>query len=171
MQLDGGWIFAGSAWPASCGQGSVELAALCSRPSTSLHYEWYSLLHGARCAVHRSSSCTYIGKRSGGTNFWNPMARVALGTGSPCERQWPDKALESFHRLRSNIFEVRVLFERAHAHEPAHIHSTALACCAQCTSCEAIVCARSVSVDSAAMETIGVISMAAVLALGPGTRN
>ena len=106
-----------------------------------------------------------------GTNFWNPMALVALGTGSPCERQWPDKALESFHRLRSNIFEVSVLFERAHAHEPAHIHSTALACCTQCTSCEAIVCARSVSVDSAAMETIGVISMAAVLALGPGLPN
>ena len=99
------------------------------------------------------------------------MARVALGTGEPCERPWPGEAPESFHRLRSNIFEVSVLFERAHAHEPAHIHSTALACCAQCTSCEAIVCARSVSVDSAAMETIGVISMAAVLALGPGTRN
>ena len=99
------------------------------------------------------------------------MARVALGTGSPCERQWPDKALESFHRLRSNIFEVSVRCERAHAHEPAHIPATALACCAQCTSCEAIVCARSVSVDSAAMETIGVISMAAVLALGPGAQN
>ena len=106
-----------------------------------------------------------------GTNFWNPMARVALGTGEPCERPWPGEAPESFHRLRSNIFEVSVLFERAHAHEPAHIHSTALACCAQCTSCEALVCARSVSVDSAAMETIGVISMAAVLALGPGARN
>ena len=34
--------------------------------------------------------------------------------------------------------------------------------------CDALVCARSVSVDSAAMEAIGVISMAAVLALGPG---
>ena len=106
-----------------------------------------------------------------GTNFWNQMARLALGTGEPCERPWPGEAPESFHRLRSNIFEVSVLFERAHAHEPAHIHSTALACCAQCTSCEALVCARSVSVDSAAMETIGVISMAAVLALGPGARN
>ena len=99
------------------------------------------------------------------------MARVALGTGELYEWAWPDKALESFHRLRSNIFEVCVLFERAHSPEPAHIHSTALACCTQCTSCEAIVCARSVSVDSAAMETIGVISMAAVLALGPGTRT
>ena len=99
------------------------------------------------------------------------MARVALGTGEPRERPWPAIAPESFHRLRSNTFEVCVLFERAHSLEPAHIHSTALACCAQCTSCEAIVCARSVSVDSAAMETIGVISMAAVLALGPGTRN
>ena len=99
------------------------------------------------------------------------MARVALATGELCERPWRSMSNESFHRLRSNIFEVSVLFERAHAHEPAHIHSTALACCAQCTSCEAIVCARSVSVDSAAMETIGVISMAAVLALGPGTRN
>ena len=99
------------------------------------------------------------------------MARVALGTGELYEWAWPEKALESFHRQRSNIFEVSVLFERAHAHEPAHIHSTALACCAQCTSCEALVCARSVSVDSAAMETIGVISMAAVLALGPGARN
>ena len=69
-------------------------------------------------------------------------------------------------------FEVCVLFERAHSLEPAHIHSTALACCAQCTSCEAIACARSVSVraseDTASMETIGVISMVAVLALGPG---
>ena len=99
------------------------------------------------------------------------MARVALGTGEPRERPWPAIAPESFHRLWSNTFEVCVLFERAHSLEPAHIHSTALACCAQCTSCEAIVCARSVSVDSAAMETIGVISMAAVLALGPGTRN
>ena len=36
--------------------------------------------------------------------------------------------------------------------------------------CDALVCARSVSVDSAAMETIGVISMAAVLALGPGPK-
>ena len=99
------------------------------------------------------------------------MARVALGTGEPCERPWPDSAPKSFHRLRSNNFEVCVLFERAHSLEPAHIHSTALACCAQCTSCEALVCARSVSVDSAAMETIGVISMAAVLALGPGARN
>ena len=96
------------------------------------------------------------------------MALVALGTGSPCERQWPDKALESFHRLRSNIFEVCVLFERAHSLEPAHIHSTALACCAQCTSCEAIVCARSVSVDSAAMETIRVISWRRSLRWGPG---
>ena len=99
------------------------------------------------------------------------MARVALGTGEPCERPWPGEAPESFHRLRSNTFEVCVLFERAHSLEPAHIHSTALVCCTQCTSCEAIVCARSVSVDSAAMETIGVISMAAVLELGPGTRN
>ena len=99
------------------------------------------------------------------------MARVALGTGEPRERPWPAIAPESFHRLRSNTFEVCVLFERAHSLEPAHIHSTALACCAQCTSCEALVCARSVSVDSAAMETIGVISMAAVLALGPGARN
>ena len=105
------------------------------------------------------------------------MARVALGTGEPRERPWPAIAPESFHRLRSNTFEVCVLFERAHSLEPAHIHSTALACCAQCTSCEALVCARSVSVcrcaseDTASMETIGVISMAAVLALGPGTRN
>ena len=99
------------------------------------------------------------------------MARVALGTGEPRERPWPAIAPESFHRLRSNTFEVCVLFERAHSLEPAHIHSTALACCAQCTSCEALVCARSVSVDSASMETIGMISMAAVLALGPGTRN
>ena len=99
------------------------------------------------------------------------MARVALGTGEPRERPWPAIAPESFHRLRSNTFEVCVLFERAHSLEPAHIHSTALACCAQCTSCEALICARSVSVDSAAMETIGVISMAAVLALGPGARN
>ena len=74
------------------------------------------------------------------------MARVALGTGELYEWAWPDKALESFHQQRSNIFEVSVLFERAHAHEPAHIHSTALACCTQCTSCEAFVCARSVSV-------------------------
>ena len=81
-----------------------------------------------------------------GTNFWNPMERVALGTGEPCERPWRSMTNESFHRLRSNIFEVSVLFERAHSLEPAHIHSTALACCAQCTSCEALVCARSVSV-------------------------
>ena len=70
------------------------------------------------------------------------MARVALGTGEPRERPWPAIAPESFHRLRSNTFEVCVLFERAHSLEPAHIHSTALACCTQCTSCEAIVCAR-----------------------------
>ena len=76
------------------------------------------------------------------------MARVALGTGELYEWAWPDKALESFHRQRSNIFEVSVLFERAHAHEPAHIHSTALACCTQCTSCEAIVCARSMMMIS-----------------------
>ena len=99
------------------------------------------------------------------------MARVSLATGKLCVRPWLESAPESFHRLRSNNFEVCVLFERAHSLEPAHIHSTALACCAQCTSCEALVCARSVSVDSTAMETIGVISMAAVLALGPGTRN
>ena len=81
---------------------------------------------------------------------------------------------ESFHRLRSNIFEVSVLFERAHAHEPAHIHSTALACCAQCTSCEALVCARSVSVRLGGIRRHGDHQsdlMAAVLALGPGTRN
>ena len=105
------------------------------------------------------------------TPLLHTFARIPTATGELYELAWPEKALESFHRLRSNIFEVSVLFERAHAHEPAHIHSTALACCAQCTSCEALVCARSVSVDSAAMETIGVISMAAVLALGPGARN
>ena len=99
------------------------------------------------------------------------MARVALATGELCERPWLSISNESFYRLRCNIFEVCVLFERAHSLEPAHILSTALVCCTQCTSCEAIVCARSVSVDSAAMETIGVISMAAVLALGPGTRT
>jgi len=104
------------------------------------------------------------------TPLLHTFARIPTATGELYELAWPEKALESIDRLRSNIFEVSVLFERAHAHEPAHIHSTALACCAQCTSCEAIVCARSVSVDSAAMETIGVISMAAVLALGPGPK-
>ena len=67
-----------------------------------------------------------------------------------------------------------VLFERAHSLEPAHIHSTALACCAQCTSCEALVCARSVSVRLGGLRRHGDHQsdlMAAVLALGPGTRN
>ena len=39
----------------------------CAAPvaSTPLHSEWHSLLHGARRAVHRSSSSTCIGKRVG----------------------------------------------------------------------------------------------------------
>ena len=108
------------------------------------------------------------------TPLLHTFARIPTATGELYELAWPEKALESFHRLRSNIFEVSVLFERAHAHEPAHIHSTALACCAQCSSCEALVCARSVSVRLGGIRRHGDHQsdlMAAVLALGPGTRN
>ena len=134
------------AWPRGCGHASIESRCAAPVASTPLHSEWHSLLHGARCAVHRSSSSTSIGKRSGSIGapiFGIKWLGSRLEQVSPCERPWPDSAPESFHRLRSNIFEVCVLFERAHSLEPAHIHSTALACCAQCTSCEALVCARS----------------------------
>ena len=80
---------------------------------------------------------------------------------------------ESFHRLRSNIFEVCVCCSNAHTHSSPRISTPPRSRAARNARAvnEALVCARSVSVDSAAMETIGVISMAADLALGPGARN
>ena len=63
-------------------------------------------------------------------------------------------------------------FERVESRRAAQIVTIGVARCVWWCRCDALVCARSVSVDSArAMETIGVISMAAVLALGPGARN
>ena len=53
------------AWPRGCGHASIESRCAAPVASTPLHSEWHSLLHGARCAVHRSSSSTSIGKRSG----------------------------------------------------------------------------------------------------------
>ena len=53
------------AWPRGCGQLSVESCCAAPSPSTPSHSEWHSLLHGARRAVHRSSSCTNVGKRVG----------------------------------------------------------------------------------------------------------
>ena len=66
-----------------------------------------------------------------------------------------------------NVFETNMCARRA----TAQIVTIGVARCVWWCRCDALVCARSVSVDSAAMETIGVISMAAVLALGPGPRN
>ena len=173
MQLDGGRTFAaGLAARLRSTFYRVSLRCAVALFSITLRVPLAALWCTPRCVkIFELFSCWQTRWRVRGTNFWITMDRVALATGELCERPWRSMSNESFHRLRSNTFEVSVLFERAHAHEPAHIHSTALACCAQCTSCEAIVCARSVSVDSAAMETIGVISMAAVLALGPGARN
>ena len=168
MQLDGGRTFA--AGLAARLRSTLERVSLrCAVALYSLHSEWHSLLYGARRAVHRSSSSTYIGKRVGTSEapifgiqwLWSRLQQVSYVSahGEHGQRELPPAT-------EQHLCEVCVLFERAHSLEPAHIHSTALACCAQCTSCEAIVCARSVSVDSAAMKTIGVISMAAFLALG-----
>ena len=65
-------------------------------------------------------------------------------------------------------FEMLLRFERVESRRAAQIVTIGVARCVWWCRCDALVCARSVSVDSAAMETIGVISMAAVLALGPG---
>ena len=173
MQLDGGRTFAaGLAARLRSTFYRVSLRCAVALYSIALLVALAALWCTSHCAqIFELYLCWQTSWSVRGTNFWITMDRVALATGELRERPWRSITNESFHRLRSNNFEVCVLFERAHSLEPAHIHSTALACCTQCTSCEAIVCARSVSVDSAAMETIGVISMAAVLALGPGTRN
>ena len=148
MQLDGGRTFAaGLAARLRLTLFRVSLRCAVALYSITLRVALAALWCTPRCAqIFELYLCWQTSWSFRGTNFWNPMAWVALGTGELYEWAWPDKALESFHRQRSNIFEVSVLFERAHTHEPAHIHSTALACCTQCTSCEAFVCARSVSV-------------------------
>ena len=65
MQLDGGRTFAaGLAARLRSGFDRVSLRCSVALYST-LHSEWHSLLYGARRAVHRSSSSTKIGKRSG----------------------------------------------------------------------------------------------------------
>ena len=124
MQSDGGWIFAAGLAGKLSFQAAVKapssLAALCSAAvalySIALRVALAAPWCTPRCAqifelyLYWQTSWSFRG-----TNFWNPMARVALGTGEPCERPWPDSAPESFHRLRSNIFEVCVLFERAHS--------------------------------------------------------
>ena len=68
-------------------------------------------------------------------------------------------------------FAMLLRFARVESRRAAQIVTIGVARCVWWCRCDALVCARSVSVDSAAMETIGVISMAAVLALGPGARN
>ena len=68
-------------------------------------------------------------------------------------------------------FAMLLDFARVESGRAAQIVTIGVARCVWWCRCDALVCTRSVSVDSAAMETIGVISMAAVLALGSGARN
>ena len=148
MQLDGGRTFAaGLAARLRSTLDRVSLRCAVALFSITLRVAFAALWCTLRCAkIFELYLCWQTSWSVRGTNFWITMDRVALATGELCERPWRSMSNESFHRLRSNNFEVCVLFERAHSLEPAHIHSTALACCAQCTSCEALVCARSVSV-------------------------
>ena len=65
-------------------------------------------------------------------------------------------------------FDMLLDFARAESGRAAQIVTIGVARCVWWCRCDALVCERSVSVDSAAMETIGVISWQRSLRWGPG---
>ena len=105
------------------------------------------------------------------TSIADAMARASACAGEWLELQWRSHDNVDVFLVAAWIFNLLLRFARVESRRAAQLVTIGVARCVWWCRCDALVCARSVSVDSAAMETIGGDLVAAVLALGPGTRN
>ena len=96
------------------------------------------------------------------------MARVRACAGEWLELQWRSHHNVDVFLVAAWIFNLLLRFARVESRRAAQIVTIGVARCVWWCRCDALVCARSVSVDSAAMETIGVISRRRSLRWGPG---
>ena len=165
------------AWPRGCGQGLVESRCAAPSPSSPSLFEWQSLLYGARRAVHRSSSSTHVGKRVGASEApifglqWLGSRLQQVSYVSGHGDLFPTRASTSYGAITLRC----VCCSNAHTHTSPRISTPPRSRAARNAPAvkRSFVRARCrcALVDSAAMETIRVISWRRSLRWGPGPES
>ena len=102
------------------------------------------------------------------THVADVMARASACAGEWLKLLWRSGCNVDCFLAAAWDFAMLLRFARVESRRAAQIVTIGVARCVWWCRCDALVCARSVSVDSAAMETIGVISWQRSLRWGPG---